>query len=320
MRDPLIDRSKGVLIFLVVWGHFLERLVGWGIDESRILLTTIYAIHMPAFIFISGMLFKNKNIVDKIIYFLSLLIPFQLFYLLFNYAFTGQWSTAWWYQPYWILWYLFGMICWSLLLPVILKTKYPLLVSMLLAVLVGFSPINNYILSIGRVFTFLPFFVLGHLYGKDLLGWLKRNPKLNILGFIVICVIALIFAFFPISSAWLYGSYSFNQLHVYGLAAVGMRVGLMLLSTIGCLALLALVPNTESKYMLQLGQNTLAVYLLHGFVVIIIANSLSLPGSFELKILLCFLLSVVTCYLFQQHIFSHMIDKITKLFRWNKST
>lgn len=319
MRDPFIDQSKGILIFLVVFGHFLERLIGWGTEESRTLLSSIYAIHMPAFIFISGMLFKNKNILEKVSYFLSLLIPFQLFYLLLNYILTGYWSSTWWYQPYWILWYLLGMIFWALLLPLVLKSRYPLFIAVSAAMLIGFSPINNYILSIGRVFTFFPFFVLGHLYGKTLFEWLKQYPKTRLLGLVILIAIALVFYAVPISSGWLYGSFSYSQLNQHGLMALGTRLILMVISVVGCVALFALTPRFKFSPLVQLGQNTLAVYLLHGFVVILIAQLIKLTGTIEFNLLLCLLLSVVTCFVLQQNLLSRMIEKLSQRLRLQKS-
>ena len=60
-RNSNIDKTKGLLIFLVVFGHFVERYMGWHGDLSGALLRFIYAVHMPAFIFISGMFFKFEN-------------------------------------------------------------------------------------------------------------------------------------------------------------------------------------------------------------------------------------------------------------------
>ena len=58
MRDTFIDSSKAILIFLVVFGHFLERFIGYENEVNAVILKTIYFVHMPAFIFISGALFK----------------------------------------------------------------------------------------------------------------------------------------------------------------------------------------------------------------------------------------------------------------------
>lgn len=318
MRDPFVDCSKGLLIFLVVFGHFVERLVGWGTEEGRILLSSIYAIHMPAFILISGMFFKNKNISQKVIYFLSLLVPFQLFYLFLNYALTGQWSSSWWYQPYWILWYMFGMLCWTLLTPLLLKTKAPLLISVMAAVLIGYSPINNYILSIGRVFTFLPFFIVGHLYGKAIVEYLKSHRNSLYIGLLGLLGIVTLFYFVPVSAGWLYGSYRYIQLNAEGYIAAITRLGFMLLSMGGTLAVLAVTPLFNQQYWIRLGENTLPVYLLHGFVVMLFSYYLRFNYPVWINILLCFSLSMFTCWILQQRIFSHMIEKMSQFIRLQK--
>ena len=54
MRDQNIDIYKGLLIFLVVFGHCLERFLGWQNELGKMFLQCIYLVHMPAFIFISG--------------------------------------------------------------------------------------------------------------------------------------------------------------------------------------------------------------------------------------------------------------------------
>lgn len=47
-RDYRPDKAKGILIFLVVFGHLLEQISGWGMGFSRAGLTAIYSFHMPA--------------------------------------------------------------------------------------------------------------------------------------------------------------------------------------------------------------------------------------------------------------------------------
>ncbi|TNL50913.1 hypothetical protein EYB59_09450 [Acinetobacter bereziniae] len=81
MRDTYLDSCKATLIFLVVLGHFLERMIGWDDSFNHALLGTIYFIHMPAFIFISGMLFNEKKW-RRIFYFLFRCIYLFKFYFL----------------------------------------------------------------------------------------------------------------------------------------------------------------------------------------------------------------------------------------------
>ncbi|MEX3012704.1 acyltransferase family protein [Acinetobacter baumannii] len=80
MRNLHIDATKGVLIFLVVLGHYLERLIGWNEPLNQAILGSIYFVHMPAFIFISGIFFKEEKILEKLIYFLSFICRFSFYF------------------------------------------------------------------------------------------------------------------------------------------------------------------------------------------------------------------------------------------------
>ena len=80
-RNPLIDVLKGFTIILVVIGHACQ----WfsGDDRSQPLYTTIYAFHMPLFMFLSGYVSFNKrgemNLVKR---FQVLVIPFFVWFLI----------------------------------------------------------------------------------------------------------------------------------------------------------------------------------------------------------------------------------------------
>ena len=53
MRNPLIDNTKGVFIFLVVLGHYLEAVGGWDNPYLGAILSIIYLFHMPVFVFLT---------------------------------------------------------------------------------------------------------------------------------------------------------------------------------------------------------------------------------------------------------------------------
>lgn len=306
MRDSSLDIVKGVLIFLVVFGHFLERLIGWGNEENRVLLSTIYFVHMPAFIFISGMLFKTTDVFKKVTYFVTLLIPFQIAYVLFNALLTDQISLVWLMQPYWILWYLCGMIAWTLITPLLLKTQFPVLIAIALSILIGLSPINNYLFSIGRIFTFLPFFVIGHLYGRAITQWLKAHQNYAIYGVLVFVSIALISQFSGLSSGWLFGSLSYKQLGVSDLTGSITRLSIFMISILGVVALLSLSLLIKDR-LIDLGQHTLPVYLLHGFVVIVISRLIIFPDQFGMGLFICLAFSIITCFILKLNIFDKVI-------------
>ena len=57
-NNYFIDNLKVILIFLVVFGHLIERYI----DTNSTLLGVymfIYIFHMPLFVFVSGFLSKN---------------------------------------------------------------------------------------------------------------------------------------------------------------------------------------------------------------------------------------------------------------------
>ena len=93
MRDTYLDSCKATLIFLVVLGHFLERMIGWKNPIDHALLGSIYFVHMPAFIFISGMLYKDKNWFKNILFFISLYLPFQILLLLLMRSGQGNFKS-----------------------------------------------------------------------------------------------------------------------------------------------------------------------------------------------------------------------------------
>lgn len=316
MRDKDVDSVKGLLIFLVVLGHFLEKSLGWGNELNRILLSTIYFIHMPAFIFISGMFFKANGLIQKLIYFLSLLIPFQIAYVAFHLYLTEQsWSWAWFKMPYWILWYLCGMIAWCILTPLLKRTGLPVLIAIFLSILIGFSSFNNYLYSIGRILTFLPFFVIGHLYGAQLFQQLKSDIKYRWFGVAILALVVFISMSGKVSHAWLYGSFSFAQMAIDPWIGSVKRLLIFILSLAGVFALFTLTPWFRNKWM-SLGQHTLPIYLLHGFVVILATRYIPFPNTFTFNLLFCILLSLLTCWMLKQNVFERMIKLMTGLLRF----
>ena len=313
MRDHYLDTNKAVLIFLVVFGHFLERMIGWQDHVNHALLGTIYFIHMPAFILISGMLYKDNKWIKNILFFIALYIPFQILFPVFDALWSGNFQINWNFfeRPYWILWYLMGMMIWTLLTHILLKIKhFAFPIAILLSLLIGLSPWNNYQYSIGRIFTFFPFFIFGALYGKIIFQYLQQFKYLRFIAVFTLFNIFVWVYFSQLNPFWLYGSLSYAQLHVSAWTGVGLRLLFLIISFVGSLALFSLVGLIKGRF-ITLGQHTLPVYLLHGFVVIFLAHYLKLNLNIYAEIGICFLLSILTCGLLQQPIFDRVLRKIS---------
>lgn len=326
MRNPFLDASKTLLIVLVVFGHFLEKMVGWNDSINHVLLGTIYTLHMPSFVFISGMLFKSQHAIKNILFFLALFIPFQLLYYFFQGMWTGQFYFSWnvFKWPYWLLWYLWGMVIWTVI-TVILKqlksAKIVISIALLVSVLAGLSPWNNYHYSFGRILVFLPFFVIGHMYGKQCLYTIQNKNLHPCWSVLCLICIAIGMYYSQLSQYWLYGSLSYTQLGVSAVQGSLIRLGCLGASLLGGFALLSLFDrfdalcqrltkrdlNSAPSRLGGWGKLTLPVYLLHGFVVITISRIFKPEVPFAALVVLCFVFSLLTCWILASKPFDHLL-------------
>lgn len=314
MRNHFLDTHKAILIFLVVLGHFVERMVGWRDPVSHTLLGTIYLIHMPAFIFVSGMLYKDKNYIKNILFFLSLYLPFQFLFAAFDALWSGQMQWNWnvFIKPYWVLWYLMGIMIWTVLTHVLLKLPHYFIVvwAVLMSIGIGLSPWNNYLYSIGRIFVFFPFFIFGVLYGKVVVEKIQQFQAAKWWGIGFLCALMALVYLTQTNQYWLYGSLSYAQLKVTLIDGIFMRMACLILSSLGILALLSLTQFFQDQW-LKLGAYTLPVYLLHGFVVIGVARYWSLDFHILVEIFICISLSVLTSWILQQAFFDQLLRKMS---------
>ncbi|MBR9728449.1 acyltransferase family protein [Shewanella intestini] len=307
LRNNVFDNTKLLMIFLVVFGHFIEPIISQS-EVIKVIYKSIYSVHMPVFIIIAGAFTKlepSQNIILKNIK--SLIIPFFVFtilYEIFNILTTGNIShyTLNW-QPYWILWFLLSLFIWKVTLPIIMQFKFPLTLSIFISLYAGYISDVGYFLGISRTLYFFPFFVLGYKLGSSLLSnnFLLKIPRT--LYFTVLLANILVFwAFNDLPHQWLYGSFSYNRMGDIEWFSFAVRSIIYFVSVISSIAILMLVPNRESVLATR-GQNSLFVYLWHGFFVKIgmyfgvmqflsnVSNTLALFTLFISAILITALLS-----------------------------
>lgn len=75
-RLQYIDKLKGFAILLVVMGHLTDKSM---VNEGNILNAIIYSVHMPLFMFLSGLFAFNRITTFKNLFykrFLRLLMPY----------------------------------------------------------------------------------------------------------------------------------------------------------------------------------------------------------------------------------------------------
>ncbi|WP_025779476.1 acyltransferase family protein [Brevibacterium sp. VCM10] len=266
-RDYRIDRAKGILIFLVVLGHLLARTSPW---ESPILgapMYFIYMFHMPAFVFLAGITAKSNKLAERVLtYFVLLATVLPL-----------MWGWMWIFglnpdydflRPFWYTWFLLSMAWWMITVPFIERFPRTMLVaSLVVGLFGGLLPILDTELSAARTMAFWPFFVIGKLYGKQIIGWAGSLAIWQKLGLSVAALAAVGYFYLDqVDHNWLYGSLNFAHFGVSVPEGVGLRLIVDLGAVLLTLALLTWLSNTKDT-LATIGKHSLAVYILHGFVV-----------------------------------------------------
>lgn len=328
-RDPLFDNIKGILIFCVVFAHMLVTFREGARDGVKLaddIYHCVYLFHMPLFVMVTGY-FSKKSLKSPLHAVCYSLLPFAVFTLLFSLV---RWlvlpeqhdymSEFWYYLPF-TYWYLFGVFVWKLLakpLSFLRGGALPLLVVLGLAVGVIIRDCD--IMAIGRVFAFFPYFWIGILLTPELIAKIRKVPKaVGLVG------MAALFALFlwlkpslPCSASQLLQLADSNA--VMGLSPVSYmlwRLALYLMSTALCLCLIIAAPGKKT-FFTRLGGNTIAVYLLHSYVVYFCVRKLgwfdgwfSTLNAYE-GIAVSALFAAVMCAVFGLPIFTKGYNALTK--------
>ena len=271
-RIYLFDNLKFILIFLVVFGHCIMIFVN---DITLRVYMYIYLFHMPTFAFISGYFFKRRN--KKVLSFIVKYFAFQCLYLLLASIIdkNTNFNMSSIFDPYWIMWYMYCLIFWNIIMNIIEMKNQKLGIiligiSIIMAILAGTIENINTKYSLSRMIAFFPFFLSG-IYCKKFIDIrkLKCSKKVKCIFILIFIVIALLTFYLPIANSYeaLYYSKPYS---VVGITP-GIRLLQYIIGFIFIVGFLIIIPN--KKYKLSfIGANTEYIYLLHGFIIMILQS------------------------------------------------
>ncbi|MFE9251799.1 acyltransferase family protein [Streptomyces sp. NPDC007088] len=270
-RDPFFDNAKYLAIVLVAMGHAWEPLRGDSRAASALYIT-VYTFHMPAFIIISGYMSRSFDMrPDKL---RRLITGVAVPYVLFEVAYTLFKRTAGsdpdypfsLLDPWYLTWFLIALFVWRLTTPIWKAVRWPVPLSLAIAMLAAISPDIGDDLDLQRVLQFLPFFVLG-LKLKPEHFQLVRRREARVLA-VPVMAGALLFAYWAaprMNAAWFYHRDSAQELGSPGWTGIVMTLAMFGCSLVLVACFLAWVPRRH-MWFTALGAGTLYGYLLHGFL------------------------------------------------------
>lgn len=277
-----LDNIKFLLIFSVVLGHLLE--ISLAYEELEWLYRVIYSFHMPAFIFLAGYLARYSR-KKMILQFFYTYILFQVFYRLFDYYImqnnTGTGIDMDFIFPFWMLWYLLVLMFLYILIPLIdingTRERSTLLLGCLvLSLLAGYENYIGQYLSLSRMIYLLPFFVLGFYWKKIEKETGNAVAFLHVKSFwirtlITVTVIGSVFYLMAeqrISKFALWGSLSYY----YGVYNPWIKLIIIAIAIVWiAFFFVVILPGVNRKILIvsTIGRNSFSIYLLHGFVVML---------------------------------------------------
>ena len=276
-RELSADNLRFFLIFFVVFGHLLELCPPFR--GSRFLYQLIYSFHIPALLFLFGYFCRFSP--GKLL--MAWALPYLLFqtlYILFEIYLLGAELSLQYLTPHWLLWYLLVCIYYQLLLPLLRRVRRPAVQALLIGVgflggiAVGFTDAIGYSGSLSRFFVFLPFFLLG-IYSRAGAFFTGKGRLLAVsLGGLAVSALSFFLLYrLELPNAAFYGARSYEALGIYWWQrALILLTGLA--ATVALFALSRLLLNRKLPLVTRWGQNTLPIFLLHGFAVRALARFL----------------------------------------------
>jgi fucose 4-O-acetylase-like acetyltransferase len=278
-RVESLDIVKAVLIILVVFCHLVEHF-GTYDPLFRAVYSALSLYGLPLFVLTSGMLAKpllSDNDYRKM--FAKLLLPLiflQPFYLAL-YARAGGDAVRHILDPQWLLWFLLCLCFWRMMLPFFVRIPFALAVAVAITLAAGYAQYIGADLSLSRTLYFFPFFLAGYLWRERLLKLIAHVRLLWGLVFIVLMVGTGYWFMHGLDPNVVYHDRGYDQAAVWKAhPALGM-LGMILISSVGAVAWFAIMPRS-SRWLVHLGQRTLTILALHGFLILVCLKLFNMAG------------------------------------------
>ena len=269
-RLNILDNIKGILIFKVVFAHFLYSYSLKNKNSlSHKIVNIIYCFHMPSFIFWSGFLSKSENSRN-----FKSITKLILIYIIFNYSqgfilYKYKKDNLRFFYPYYSYWYLLCLVYWRFSIKYFANQYFSITISFIISILIGFWEEITSIFSIKRAFSFFPYFIIGYKFSKQsfekIILLRKRFFFCSIFLFsLIILLIVKYFIFIDVNHSMM------NNNYINYKEDIKIRIKLFFFSFLIILIMILIVPNKKIFLLTKIGKNSLYIYLFHRILTIIV--------------------------------------------------
>lgn len=279
-RDYMFDTFRGILILCIPLSHFTKMsggiyakmYLGMSFDNTSLagfIYITINVFVMQAFMFLSGY-FSKKPERARQSAFRGVLWPYLVAMVMYFFigkclfGFKGGLDFSY---PSFALWFLLALFMYRFFLVDMIKFRWLLPMALLMYMIVG--QIHNFgeFLQVQRLFSYLPFFLLGYYCSKDRLAQLRslknRPALLALLGAALVASSIVLCYVGPGNVGWyLMNTSAAGFKHMPWYADVIMRFVLLIVGSGWIIFMMNILPNKQN-FVSYIGTNTMPIYIFH---------------------------------------------------------
>lgn len=324
------DNAKAILIFLVVFGHAITHLISNN-ELTRSVFLWITAFHMPLFMFLTGIFSKSfvnapKINANKIVSYI-LLYFFMKLTIYLTLGIFRSWGTFRWTSEGGTPWYIFVTAVFMVVTYLIkgFNNKKVLVISVALALAVGYINEIGDTFMLSRIFVYYPYFFLGYMLDREkMLAFISRK-SVRAISWVVLVIFTLgIFALGDSIYSIRYVMTGNNPYSEFGAdwAPFGilLRTGCYIVSSIVSLAVLSVIPIKRIPVITKIGSKTLTVYALHRQVLYILQYTALVPMASILSeyglLAFLFIISAILTFVLSLKPFDFVLYPCTKCEKW----
>lgn len=283
-------------MLLVVLGHMFTDYVGKSY-VIRVVTLWIYTFHMPAFVFVSGLLHKqnapdSKLRWDKVLGFVLCGLALRYFNF-FARILMGEHPLPHIIYEAGIPWYLFVMAEYEVFFWLIRKCdgKKVIAIALIASLVVGYFPAINDNFCLARFVNFMPFYAVGYYMTPAAIAEFASKTKVKIASWVIFAGTFAGSFFLP------WGAYKFRKcftgrrsyefladllkhdlggnVYEFGWA---IRLATIVFSALLIIALFGILPNKNMGFCSTIGSSTLNIYFWHRVICFAFVNY----GVFEM--------------------------------------